>query len=314
MTSIFASPAPTVAVEIAPHGVSAVALTRQGSTATIAAHAHQALAPGAVVGALNERNIVDRAAVAQAVRRALESIGVRPRRVGLVVPDTVAKVSLVRLESVPARAQDLDELIRFHVRKAAPFRIEDAQVSFSPGIALPEGGREYVVAMARRDVILEYEEACAQAGAHAGLVDLATFSLVNAVLGADTRGQGDWLLVHLAPDYASIVILRGADLIFFRNRAEGTEGSLADLVHQTAMYYEDRLGGSGRFARVIVAGHAGSGLDAVRREIDSRLGVRTELVDSQTIARFSDRLTPDAALVSAVAPLVGILARPSVGV
>ena len=89
----------------------------------------------------------------------------------------------------------------------------------------------------------EYEAACAAAGAHAGLVDLATFGLVNAVLASEPRLAGDWLLVHVTPEYGTIVILRGDDLIFFRNRAEGSDESLADLVHQTAMYYEDRLGG-----------------------------------------------------------------------
>ena len=57
----------------------------------------------------------------------------RPRRVALVLPDTVAKVSLMRFEKVPAKAQDLDQLIRWQVRKAAPFQIEDAQVAWVPG-------------------------------------------------------------------------------------------------------------------------------------------------------------------------------------
>ena len=64
--------------------------------------------------------------------------------------------------------------------------------------------------------------------------------------------------MNVAADYASIAILRGPHLIFFRNRAADTDGTLADLVHQTAMYYEDRLQGAG-FARVLLAGAAGGG-------------------------------------------------------
>ncbi len=41
----------------------------------------------------------------------------------------------MRFEQVPARAQDLDQLIRWQVRKAAPFAIEEAQVSYVPGVA-----------------------------------------------------------------------------------------------------------------------------------------------------------------------------------
>lgn len=312
--SFFASPPPSVAVEIASHAVTAVALAQQGGASVIAAHATQPLPPGAVAGALNESNILDKAAVAHAVGKVLDGLGSRPKRVALVVPDSLAKVSLVRLDTVPGRPQDLDEVIRFHVRKAAPFRIEDSQVSYSPGAALPGGGREFVVAVARRDLVAEYEEACAQAGAHAGLVDLATFCLVNAVLGSEAKAQGDWLLVHVTPDYATIVILRGPDLIFFRNRVEGSEGSLSDLVHQTAMYYEDRLGGSGQFARVLVAGQTPGGLDLVRRQLDARLAVRTETVDPQRVARFADRIAAEGSLLNSVAPLVGILARAAAGV
>ena len=74
------------------------------------------------------------------------------------------------------------------------------------------------VSLARREVIQEYEGVCSELGAHAGLVDLATFNVVNAVLATPPSPTGDWLLVNVAADYASIAILRGEHLIFFRNR------------------------------------------------------------------------------------------------
>ena len=114
---------------------------------------------------------------------------------------------------------------------------------------------------ARRDIIAEYEAVCDELRVYAGLVDLATLSVVNLFLGAADAPAGDWLVVHLRPDYTSIVIMRGGDVIFFRNRPEGDEASIADLVHQTAMYYQDRLSGQ-RFARVFLGG---SGRVARRR-------------------------------------------------
>jgi Tfp pilus assembly PilM family ATPase len=310
LSSLFASAAPPAAVEIAPAFVSAVAMGAHGGGAVISAHALEALPPGAVTPSLNAANIPDPAVVSDAVRRALDRLGGRPRRVALVVPDSAAKVSLVRLEKPPARAGDLDQLIRWHVRKAAPFRIEDAQVTYSPGAALPEGGREYVVAVARRDIVQEYEGACEAAGTHAGLVDLATFSLANAALAAEPSQAGDWLLVHLTPHYGTLVILRGEDVIFYRNRAEGGDESLADLVHQTAMYYEDRLGGRGGFRRVVLAGTGDArAQEAVRVEIESRLGVPTERIAVDRVARFADRIAAEPTLLDSVAPLVGILAR-----
>ena len=43
-----------------------------------------------------------RAALVAALRSALDKLGSRPRRVALVIPDTAAKVSLLRFEKVPA--------------------------------------------------------------------------------------------------------------------------------------------------------------------------------------------------------------------
>ena len=98
-------------------------------------------------------------------------------------------MSLVRFEQVPKRAQDLDQLVRWQVRKSAPFAIEDAQVSYVPGVRASDG-QEFIVSLARRDVVREYESLCAEAGAHAGLIDLATFNVINAVLAGAGRADG----------------------------------------------------------------------------------------------------------------------------
>jgi Tfp pilus assembly PilM family ATPase len=320
LTSLRDAPTPDVAVEIAAGRVSGASVDWRGGQAVITAHAIEPLPDGALVPALNAANIHDGASVATAVNRVLEHLG-RPRRIGLVVPDVVAKVSLLRFEKIPARAQDLDQLVRWQVRKTAPFPIEEAQVSYVNGHRAPDG-QELIVSLARRSVIEEYERLCAQAGAYAGLVDLATFNVINAVLAARLSGTGgaaasatgreDWLLVNVASDSASIALLRGPHLIFFRNRSAETDGTLADLVHQTAMYYEDRLQGAG-FARVLLAGGAGArvaaDLEQVRRSLEERLRTPVDTVDPRAAVSIANRIAPSPALLDMLTPLVGLLLR-----
>ena len=88
--------------------------------------------------------MIDRSAVSAAVRAVLAEVG-SPKRVGLVVPDSAAKVSMVKFETVPARAEDLAQMVRWQVRKAVPFPIEHAQVAYAPGSAANGPGREFVV-------------------------------------------------------------------------------------------------------------------------------------------------------------------------
>jgi len=308
-TSLRGAPPPGAAVEIAAHRVSAARLEMRGGRPVIAAHAVEPLPEGALVPSLTAANIHDRTAVLTALGRVLERVG-RPRRVGLIVPDPIVKVSLVRFEKVPPRAQDLDQLIRWQVRKAAPFAIEDAQVSYVAGI-LAADGQEFVVTLARRDVVQEYEDLCAAHGAHPGIVDISTFNVINAVLAAGApEPLADWLLVNVASDYTSIAILRGPDLIFFRSRGADSEGTLADLVHQTAMYYEDRLQGAG-FSRVMLSGAstASGDVEEIGSSLQLRLGTAIATVDPREAATLADRITVAPALLDALAPLVGLLVR-----
>ena len=303
---------PGVAVEIAAGRVSAATLDRRSKQNMLAAYAVEPLPDGALVPSLTAANTHDRPVIMGALNRVLERVG-RPRRVGLIVPDSVAKVSLVRFERVPPRTQDLDQLVRWQVRKAAPFSIDDAQVSYVPGIRA-EDGQEFIVTSAKRDVVAEYEGLLADAGVHAGIVDLTTFNVINAVLAGRSAPSGDWLLVNVAADSASIAILRGPHPIFFRNRPAESEGTLADLVHQTAMYYEDRLKGGG-FTRVILAGAATAGthqtgdIEDARRSLEERLATAVETVDPRPAAAFSDRISAAPALLDTLAPLVGLLTR-----
>lgn len=301
-----------MAVEIARHRVSAASVAARDSSLSVTAYAVEPLPRGAVVPSLTTTNIADSKAVSAALGRVFDRMSIRPKRVALAIPDGVAKVSLLRFEKVPDRAHDLDELIRWQVRKAAPFSVDDAQLTYVQGQKASDGSTEFVVVMARRDIVREYEAACEGAGAQAGVVDLATFNVINSVLASSQPPADDWLLVHVSHEDATMAILRGQDLVFFRNRTAEGEASLADMVHQTAMYYEDRLSGAG-FRRVILAGagspEGGHDADYLRRELEQRLGTKVDSVDPRSAATLMDRIAPNTELLDALAPLVGLLAR-----
>ena len=154
--------------------------------------------------------------------------------------------------------------------------------------------------------------ACADAGAAAGVVDLASLNLINAALASEgTTTPGDWLVVHVAPDYATLAIVRDRDLIFFRTRQLETEADLADVVHQTAMYHEDRLGGA-HFARVLLSGASVRGAELgerLRRGLEERMGARVEPLDFRTTTPLRDRIAAGPDLLDTLAPALGVILR-----
>ena len=207
-------------------------------------------------------------------------------------------------------APDLDQLIRWQVRKAAPFRIEDAQVAGSPASPLP--GRRPRVPGGRRAPGHHRRVRAGRAtpaGAHAGIVDLASFNLINAVLGgrlvrrrlAAGARRGGLRHARGRP--------RRRRRRSFATVAAAEIGDLPDLVHQTAMYHEDRLGGGG-FARIVLAGASVLGAaeaERLRRLLEERIGCawRPSTSDRRPSCATGSRRRPE--LLDALAPSLGVL-------
>jgi Tfp pilus assembly PilM family ATPase len=312
LASWFSSPPPTVAVDIGAGRVTAVVVGTADGVPAVTAQASERLPDGLVAPSLTTPNLADTAAVAAAVQRVLRAVNVSRGRVALVIPDGAAKVSVVHFDSVPAKPEDLAQLVRWQVRKAVPFPLEQAQVAWTRGV-VDGSGADYAVTVARQDIVADYEGAVTAAGVQVGLVDLATFNLVNLLLAADAAvsGQGDWLLVHVTPDASTMAIVRDGALLLFRHRQLEGEGSLADLGHQTAMYYEDRLNGRG-LTRVVIAARdlgpaAAADLEALARTLEQRSGRPPVAIDPRAIVRVTEPAI--AGERAAIAAGVGLLLR-----
>lgn len=306
-SALLHSPPPQLGVSIDTALVACARMTARGPRMTMSAHAVQSFPSEAVVPSLAALNIADPPSVTAAIRRAVEQLGGKSRRAALVLPDAAVKVSLVRLETVPTRAQDLRELLRWHVRKSVPFPIEQARVSYTAGVATGGSGQEFVVCVARHDVVAQYEQTCEAVGLHVGVVDVASFNTINAALASLPASAGDWLLVSVAPSSTTLVVLRQGRVIFYRNRSEAGEGTLADLVHQTAMYYEDRLEGRG-FERILLAGGLSVQAGASVQNLAERLKAPIALFNARSAVQFAGgEPTPDVA--DALTPVAGVLLR-----
>jgi len=309
LASWLASPPLEAALEISPAAVSVAVLGGRSSNPVVQGYAVEPLPPGAVTPSLTSTNIADPDAVARALDSACQSLGLKPKRVALVIPDVAAKVSLVRFDQTPTRRDDLDQLIRWQVKKSTPFPVDDACLTYTAGAHQAVGG-EFVVVVARRETIREYEGVCERIGIEAGLVDIATFAVINLFLSSNLGTAGDWLVVHMRPEYTSIAILRRDDVLFFRNRVEGDAEAMEDVVHQTAMYYQDRLEGRG-FSRILLGGigRLQGEVDLARRNLEARMGTVVEPIDPTRGAALTDRITATPELMATLSPLVGMLLR-----
>jgi type IV pilus assembly protein PilM len=256
---------PRLACEIAPEGVSAArAALAEGPLDSVA---RLPLAAGAVFPGLKPGNLADRVAVIAAIRRAFESIDVRPSRgagrpnsrgadLTLIIPDAAVRVLLLDFDALPTKLTEALPIVRFRLKKLLPFEADDAMISFQIMSSTRNHVRVLAVAIPR-DILGEYETAVREAGFEPGAVLPSTLAalasvtaaepslVVNAGLTGVTTAitQNGVLLLHRSVDLqpAEPASVSQSPYVDATLSAELDAGEIAQAVSVAVAYFEDTL-------------------------------------------------------------------------
>jgi type IV pilus assembly protein PilM len=302
---------PPVAVEVDRGQLTLVrVLTRRKLKPVLEAFRIQAAPEHAVGASLFRPNVGRLDELSRQVRELFAITGTKPGRMSLILPDNLAKISIVALPERPATRKQLREMLRFKLRRSVPFRLEEAVIS---SFELPGPGPELnlLVAVAMRSVVEQYEAAFEAAGARPGLVDLCTpslFNLARPALARAVAGGTDAALLNCTRNYFTLMIVRGDRVVFFRCKSyaggdeDDASGRLAVMARELTSsfsYYTEKLEGSGVgtvFVRAVAPGLdevvpvlARIGIEDVRaidaaEAVDPVAGRRFEPIDGQRLA------------------------------
>jgi type IV pilus assembly protein PilM len=255
------------------------------------------------------------------IAASLQKEGVKTDRISLVVPDHMARVALMPFEELPRTRREVTELVRWKMKKAVPFKVEESAVDYEilPG----EGGRGFNVlaVLVPVSIIEEQESVFVKQGIHPGLIDLSTFSLLHLyrkVIDAEMPAGGDLLLLNATGAFFTLMILRDGLPIFYRCKTFAFGGEQdVDAAHRllhrecqaSLVYYQERLNGR-ELSRVYMrlVGH-----DPVRVASlfhGAPVASPPELIDPRRVVRTTgrvDAMGPDRAmeLMQRLAPAVG---------
>ena len=240
-------PRPRVACEISAERVVA-ARAGEGEQSLEAATA-QAIPDGALIPGLQAANINTREAVVAALRDALSAVAGRSRDVCLVIPDATTRIMLLDFDTLPAKAEDADAVVRFRLKKSLPFEVEHAAMSFDrQGTADPI---RVVAAVTPRTVLDEYESLVREAGYNPGAVMPSMIASLGVVDGARPT-----MVIKVERGTTTFAIVDNNQLLLHRaleNGGSAVSGeSLVDDVNTSLVYFEDRY--SVGVDRVLVTG------------------------------------------------------------
>ena len=248
-------------------------------------------------------NVVEWEPVVDALKNIWSRNRNRPAKICLLVQDRTALPFLVNMESRPKNHQECLDLIRFKLKKNIPFRIEEAQINYFGDSGLHDFHSSNLwVTVMNSQVLHQYEQLIAAAlQAECGLVDLATFNLMN-LADREIRSNGweedDHLYVNLNRNYISLAITQKERLVFFRSREMERKNGVLDEaygeIHPTILFYLDKLGGQ-HLARAFI--YSLERPDDLRRSLEENHNLKT--MSLNPVASMNDS--------KAFAPLLGLL-------
>lgn len=310
---------PPVALEVSPTEVVLVRMKRRRGKAVLDAVEMRPLSQPVVAPSPSRPHGAAVDEVEAMIREAFEASRTRPGKVSVVLPDSLAKVTLLQLPEHPTSKRQLSEMVRFKLRKSVPFKLEDAAISYQ---LVPAEGTEtmVLVAVMLRSVVEQYEALLGRIGARPGLVSLCTpnlFNLCRPMLsdgGSSGDAGADTALLNCTQTYFSLLIVRGGRLIFYRCKATAAgedsvsipEGVMSRELAASFSYYQEKLAGQ-RVAVAYVRTSARPYEDL--KVLLERQGVeRVEAFDLASFVTIGNGVSGDRAIGQRIAPAVGAAA------
>jgi len=311
---------PPAAVEIAPERVTGVRVARErrGGKLMVKAVASRDLPKGVVEASLVRPNIVDTATVGRALDEVLKEVAPGEHRISLLLPDPVARVSLLSFTALPATRKDMIEVVRFRMGKALPYRPDDAAMDLMPvggrSAAGPAAGAVLAIFM-HRPILDQYEALLTSRGYWPGLVGLSTLELFNLFRGGLTSGapDKDLMLLNLTPQYLALLIVSAGQIIFYRCKPHpgGSDGdgglsAVRREIYTSLAFYQEKLLGRG-LGRVWLRS-AGLPVAAVAETVGGEAGCPVERLRLEAVLPASAALRLDDDGGDLVAPAAGAAA------
>ncbi len=235
MTSTKHERRPLLACEIAADRVLAGRAADRGRMVEMSSA--RELAPGTVVPDLMEANLRDGGALRQAIESALGSVGARSHDVIAILPDNAVRVVLLDFETLPAKPDEAQAVVRFRLKKSLPFDLEEANISYHA--QSNNKGSQVVAAVVLKKVLEEYEAAFRDVGYSPGVV---MPSMLAAIGAADA--ERPTLVVKVDARTISLAILDQDHMLLIRT-LENTRGvtitgdQLAEEVYPSVVFFQD---------------------------------------------------------------------------
>ena len=222
--------------------------------AAVEARARRELPAGVMEISSSAAGIVDADSLRALLEEMLVELAPIPRpAAALFLPDAASRLTVLDFDALPSKREEMRSLIEFRLKKAVPFDIGAARMSYR--LQNSRGAPSVLVAAASGESVRPLEQLFAELGLRLGFVSLASASMLNLVSAEEmtlVTKLGGSTMTMTAVDESAVRLVRSVEA---PAEFEATESTLSEWVadmYPTFAYIEDRFGSP--VARLLLAG------------------------------------------------------------
>lgn len=220
---------PGVLFEIQPDFVAGARLAPSDGQPQFGRLAVKPLPAGTVAPSLAGPSILGREALTAALKDVALRVGNGSAQLGVLVPDGLARVGILPLETLPANRREAATLVGWNLRDGLPFPADEARITYQASAGADPGRMELVAVAARASVLAEYESLLEAMNRSSALLLPATVALLPLL----PEAEEPVLLIHVYGATATLAVAQGQHLRFWRTR-EFEEPHSRELLAQVA--------------------------------------------------------------------------------
>jgi len=189
-------------------------------------------------------DLANEASLAEGLRRLKMETG-KWQRVSVLLPDSWFRINIVDLPSLPDRANEAMEVVRWSLKRTLPIPPDTLRLAYSVLSKTPAGVKLLVLSAVEK-TLTAIEKVFAAAGLEAILIEPIGLNIWNAVAVREAlpnNGQAnDRLFLYVREREFTTAVFRGEQPLFIRSRNLGGERTLEQEIRLSATYLRDNLG------------------------------------------------------------------------
>lgn len=246
---------PNTAAGFVDDNFAVVDLRRGRRGFSLASSAVTQLPTGLMTPSFESLNIQDAPELAGIIAQTAQAAGLSNKRQwSVALPDVTARTLMVALETKPANARELNEVIEWKLERLVSVPPKELRTSRQK-LHSAAGEERYLITVARNEVLAQYDSLFADLGWKAGLILPRHMGEAQWLMWDNSFG--DKLLVTANNSGFTSLIVRNHEPALVRTFACDPD-AIPDELHRFALYYRDRLvdGGSAvnTLSRMLVLG------------------------------------------------------------